>query len=550
MAPPATGRCAGDTNMGEVLACIPWLAWFRWGWRAAPGTVSGSSMASGSSSPVVPTRYIYLAMAYLYGREFTVELGPLRDALRTELYEEPFDTIDFAAHRGDISRIDLYARPSPLLGVLQRALTVLSRQAPRTLRQRALRRCFEQIQYEQHVSRHLGLSPVNGLLNCLAILSTDPSHPDLDPSLDGVERWRWRDGSAGVRYAGARSQVWDTAFAARALLGSATSMRDMAAPPLLTSAVTTGLRRAHAYLAAAQMRDDLPDRAAHDRESILGGWCFSDGLHRWPVSDCTAEALTAILEMQNVPGLIRDDDRVSVERVAQGIDFLLARQNSDGGFGTYERRRGPAWLDRLNPSEMFRDCMTEHSYVECSASAIEALATARKLCPNLDHARIGASLVSAILFIRRSQLPDGRFPAAWGICYTYSIVHVVKALRAAGAETRDPSIARALAWLKQVQRPDGGWGEHYSSCLTGTYVPHPAPQPVMTSWALLALAEIDPDCDAVRRGRSLLESLQFPDGSWPAGAVNGVFFGTAMLDYRLYHAYFPAWALTATNRFG
>ena len=68
----------------------------------------------------------------------------------------------------------------------------------------------------------------------------------------------------------------------------------------------------------------------------------------------------------------------------------------------------------------------------------------------------------------------------------------------------------------------------------------------MTSWALLALAEGDPSSDAVERGKALLESLQRADGSWPLGAVNGVFFGTAMLDYRLYHEYFPTWALART----
>jgi lanosterol synthase len=42
-----------------------------------------------------------------------------------------------------------------------------------------------------------------------------------------------------------------------------------------------------------------------------------------------------------------------------------------------------------------------------------------------------------------------------------------------------------------------------------------------------------------------------PDGDWPRDSVNGVFFGTAMLDYRLYNTYFPTWALNlarATNR--
>ena len=31
--------------------------------------------------------------------------------------------------------------------------------------------------------------------------------------------------------------------------------------------------------------------------------------------------------------------------------------------------------------------------------------------------------------------------------------------------------------------------------------------------------------------------------AWPQQAQSGVFFGTAMLDYRLYKDYFPAWAL-------
>jgi lanosterol synthase len=40
-----------------------------------------------------------------------------------------------------------------------------------------------------------------------------------------------------------------------------------------------------------------------------------------------------------------------------------------------------------------------------------------------------------------------------------------------------------------------------------------------------------------------LVTHQLPDGDWPRDSVNGVFFGTAMLDYRLYNTYFPTWAL-------
>ena len=87
--------------------------------------------------------------------------------------------------------------------------------------------CLERILYEQRASRYQALSPVNGLLNCLAIFASDPGHPDLPPSLDGLEAWRWEDEAGGTRYAGARSQTWDTAFAARAL---AACVRDRCGP--------------------------------------------------------------------------------------------------------------------------------------------------------------------------------------------------------------------------------------------------------------------------------------------------------------------------------
>ena len=103
----------------------------------------------------------------------------------------------------------------------------------------------------------------------------------------------------------------------------------------------------------------------------------------------------------------------------------------------------------------------------------------------------------------------------------------------------------ALAsWLARTQRHDGGWGEHYISCLSNRYVAHVHSLAVQTSWALLALLEIvEPSADCVRRGIHWLCDHQQADGSWQQDAVTGVFFGTAMLDYRLYRAYFPAWVL-------
>jgi squalene cyclase len=508
------------------------------------------------------TRYIYLAMSYLSGRQFSIQPAALRDDLRHELYEQSYDAIDFSAHADDVSPTDLYARPAAALRLAQRVAPAVRRLVPVAWRQRAQQHALARIVAEQRGSRYQALSPVNGLLNCLALHATDPLHPDLEPSLAGLEAWRWQDEERGIRYAGARSQVWDTAFAARALLAIHDALRFGDSPrrwgqsptsgtvpdvrgqsltfgELPAASVLAALRGAHTYLKESQLVDDLPAGAAEDRDPIRGGWCFSDGAHRWPVSDCTAEALTAALEIER---LYIASVRLPEERVQHALAFILARQNADGGFSTYERQRAGAWLDRLNPSEMFRDCMTERSYVECTASAIEAIVTVRRVHPRLVGRDVARALERALSFLRGSQRADGTFPAAWGIHLTYSIFHVVKAACAAGISPTDPMLARAAVWLRSTQRHDGGWGEHFSGCLEDRYVEHSTSQAVMTSWALLALAEIEPDCQAIRVGLDWLESRQEPDGSWPREAVNGVFFGTAMLDYSLYVSYFPTWA--------
>jgi squalene cyclase len=145
---------------------------------------------------------------------------------------------------------------------------------------------------------------------------------------------------------------------------------------------------------------------------------------------------------------------------------------------------------------------------------------------------------------RRTSRDDGSWPGFWGINFTYAAWFAVSALRSAGVERQDPALTRAAQWLIDKQKPDGGWGEHYSGCLNATYIEHPESQAVMTSWALLALLDIiGPRTEAVRRGIAWLRQAQRTDGSWPQGAVNGVFFGAAMLSYRLYPVFFPIWAL-------
>lgn len=485
------------------------------------------------------TRQIYLGIAYLFGVRFVAALpAGLRDTLRAELYDEPYDRIDFGRLRHTLAPGDVYIPISPVLRKIYDLLAWYERHPVSAWRRRGLDACFERILYEQRSSRYQGISPVNGLLDCLAIFARDPQHPDLLPSLEGAEAWRWEDRDEGIRYVGARSNTWDTAFVMQAL----------AEAPVTTPGITQALAGAHAYLDRAQMTEELEGYRAGWRDPSLGGWCFSDGQHRWPVSDCTAEALSALLTVYDHPAY-DSIPRLGEERLQQAVRFILSRQNADGGYGTYERRRAGRLLEIVNPSEMFGQCMTELSYIECTASSLAALAHYRRSYPDLPHGAIDRAIDRAIELLRRRQLPDGSYPGFWGINYTYAIFHVVKGFRTAGISAEDPTLQRCVRWLKEKQHADGGWGEHYTSCLQDRYVEHAQSQVVMTAWALLALLDCVPPGDAVvQRGITWLHGQQLPDGDWPRQAVNGVFFGAAMLDYRLYHSYFPAWALARHDR--
>jgi lanosterol synthase len=188
--------------------------------------------------------------------------------------------------------------------------------------------------------------------------------------------------------------------------------------------------------------------------------------------------------------------------------------------------------------------MTERSYLECTASCIGALARARRAYPAMERARVDRAVARGEALVRKAQRDDGAWSGFWGVNRTYGIFHAVEGLRAAGAPAGDPALRRAVRWLEQHQKADGGWGEHFSGCLDDRYVEHPESQVIMTSWALLALLHAGgARSPAVRRGVAFLRARQGPDGGYPEQAVAGVFFGTAMLHYRLYKDYFPAWAL-------
>lgn len=467
-------------------------------------------------------RYVALAAAYLQGRRFRARPGPLTAALRRELYGAvPYEAIDFAAARDRGAPGEVAAGPAAA------ALLLYERHGSpvgAALRERALHRCLDRILYQQRTSRYQALSPSDGLLNCLAICAKSAHHPELPLSLQGVEAFRWEDDAEGLRVAPCRTVVLDTAYALQALCAAGAQARD----PALEAAIRAGARA----LQLLQVTAELPHGAEERRDAVRGGFCLSDGQNRWPTSDCTAEALQALLAALDF-GLPRGD-RPPQERLDQAAELLLSRQNDDGGFGRYERGRGPSALRGLGLEELVGEELTDRSTAPVSAACAAALARYRRAFPERLRPRLDRALVAAAAYLRGVQGQGGAFPAGAAAPFIASTALSARALRLCGAAVTEPTLRAAARWLKERQRRDGSWGEHRAGLREGRYVESAQGQLVTTSWAVLGLLALDPGSEAVAGGLAWLRA-HLAAGAAPRGP------GTA--EHHLQRAALPAWAL-------
>lgn len=477
------------------------------------------------------TRVVYLALSWLYGARWQMDSTPLVAELRDELFGPGgYQRIDWSAASRAVFPGDVAVPHSVPLRALGRLAGALEARVPRALRARALARVLDHIVHEDTSTGFICLGPVNKTLNVIVAHAAMPGSEHLRRALDELPRAYLYEGEAGLSmqtYNGA--ETWDTAFAAQALAATGRIDRHRR--------LADG---AWAFLEANQIRSDAFERERYYRGPSKGGWSFSNRIQGWAVADCTAEALIALLELER--GLAR---AFPPERTRDAVDFLLAMQNPDGGWPTYERIRGPRWLELLNGSELFADNMLDYSYVEVTSSVVQALAHVRAGVPEREAA-IGRALARAERYLRGAQRVDGAWEGLWGVCFTYGTWFGVWGLRAAGAARSDPALRRAAAFLQEHQLEDGGWGESYHSCLRRTYVHHPAgSQTVMTAWAVLALLETEAPCarQACGRGVQLLLDRQLADGDWPQRGVTGVFNKTCMQNYPCYRTVMPVWAL-------
>ncbi len=487
-------------------------------------------------------RMVYLPMGYCYGHRITAKPTALTAALRTELYPENYDEINWTAARDRCARPDLYYPPRALLKVLNFFTNTYEKIAPQGLRKKALQFTLDYINAEDEQTNYIDIGPVNQVINSIAVWHAYGSGSQQFKK--HVERWfdyLWiaEDGMKMNGYNG--SQLWDTAFAAQALLENHTTVN-----------CNESLRKAGEFIRVSRIEEEVRDHKKFFRHDSVGGWPFSNAEHGWPITDCTAEGLKTYMLLEE-EGLLNPAAQMPAEKLEQSVDLLLSFQNPNGGWASYELIRGPEWLEWLNPSAIFGNIMVEYTYVECSSASVQALLHFHQRHPGYKTEQVAKAIEKGIAFILSIQRPDGSWYGGWAVCFTYGTWFGVEALARYNRFKPSPRLSLALAkacdFLVSKQNGEGGWGEDFSSCVTKQYVQSGKAQVVNTAWALLSLMEAGyNNRQVLDKGIRLLLNRQTPEGDFPQENISGVFNHSCGISYTNYRNIFPIWALGRYNR--
>lgn len=494
--------------------------------------------------PVHPSRYwchsrmVYLPMAYCQAHRIQVPENDLIISLRKEIYNEDFDSINWAKQRDKVCPKDCYTKQSPILKWMNLFTNGYEQFKPQWLRTKASEYLLKYINAEDAQTEYLDIGPVSKAINSICIWHAYGK--ESEQFKKHVARWYdylWvaEDGMKMSGYNG--SQLWDVAFTTRAMLESD-----------LGQLFPETIKKSYQFIDSMQINTEHETHQEFFRHPMIGSWPFSTAEQGWPVSDCTAEGLSAALAAHKT-GLVKET--INETRIKQAVDVILSFQNKDGGWPTYELSRAPKWLEKLNPSEVFADIMIDYSWTECSSACVITLLEIHALYPDYKAQQIQQAISSGLQFIVKQQKQDGSWYGGWAVCFTYATWFAVEAL-AQGKDFIDPvlrtnCISKACNFLLSKQMPDGGWGETYESCAKMVYTQANTSQVINTAWALLALQAAEcTEQKVIQQGINLLLQRQLDNGDWAQENISGVFNYNCMISYSSYRNIFPIWAL---NRF-
>ena len=394
------------------------------------------------------------------------------------------------------------------------------------LRRRALATAERWILRRLEDSDGLGaiFPPIVNTILALRSLGYADEHPAVVSQLEALGRLVIEDGET-LRLQPCLSPVWDTGIALHCLLASGADPHDAR----IVSAARWLLKRESTRLG---------DWAAKAPGVQPGGWFFEYRNAFYPDTDDTAQVLTSLAGLTFPQPREEGARRAAIHR---GLDWLLAMQNDDGGFGAFDRGCDKELLTYVPFAD--HNAMIDPSCEDITGRALETFA---QLGLPASH----PACVAATRFLLSKQDADGSWYGRWGTNYLYGTWLATWGLTRTALEPAHPAIIKAAGWVRSVQNEDGGWGESQRSYEDPSTKGRGLSTASQTAWALLTLiAAGETSSDAVARGIDYLLATQREDGSWHDATWTGTGFPRVFyLRYHLYATYFPLLALATHAR--
>ncbi|SPJ78321.1 related to lanosterol synthase [Fusarium torulosum] len=484
------------------------------------------------------TRLVNLPMSYLYHKKWTYQGNPdfIQD-LREELLVEPYEEINWAENIDTVAPFDC---KTPKSWIAKGANWVFLKiwepyVCPRFLKARAESWVSQQIDMQDINTDYAGIAATDAPMNTIICYLRDgPDSISFKRHIGRLQEFLWMTSDGMVINSTNGSQCWDTAFLVQAVCHCGFQTDERWKPMLW---------KAYNYLERQQIRDNCVDQDKCYRQPRKGGWSFSNKDQGYAVSDCIAEALSAVILLEKTAKLpkIFDD-----QRIFDAVDTMILYQNAGGGVSAFEARRGSKLLEKLNVAEVFGNQMVEYDYPECTTSCVTALCLFKQYWPDYRKRDVEKFIQQGVAWIKQDQRHDGSWYGSWGICFTYATMFALESLAAVGEHYSTSSHAkRACDFLISKQREDGGWSESFKSCETGEYHEDPSGSLVVqTAWALIGLLDAKyPNTEPLERGARFLMGRQQDNGEWLKEAIPGAFHNFCTFSYPNYKFTFTIKAL-------
>jgi len=455
------------------------------------------------------TRAIVIPLAILYARKPPWSLPS--HARVDHLFKDPAQRIpSFDWDRQVFSWHNFFL-------ALDRLFKLYERLPWKPLRELALREARHWL--FDHLERSDGLGAIypammNSIFALLA-LGHSPDDPVTAREIGHLARFEIEDGDT-IRVQPCVSPVWDTAIAMVAL-------QEAGIPPSHPALV-----RATDWLLENQILGH-GDWQVKNPDGRPGGWAFEFRNEFFPDVDDTAFVLMALQRVDH-------PDKPRLEKsIRCGLDWLLSMQNSDGGWGAFDRNNDLHILTKVPFAD--HNAMIDPSTADVTARVVECLGRFGWPAshPVIKH---------ALTFLLRDQTHEGPWYGRWGSNYIYGTSGVLRALETIRL-TAAEYCQRSAAWLRSVQKQDGGFGESLASYSDPRLKGQGKSTASQTAWGLIGLlAASEPSDPAIQRAVLCLVAKQNPDGSWDEDEFTGTGFPCVFyLKYHLYRNYFPLYAL-------